>query len=54
MDEVQFFKIESLEKFQINNLFTGEVHKNLGALTDTAFFDPINPVCKLKKNINCL
>ena len=51
MDEVQFFKIKSPEKFQINNLFTREVHKNLGALTNTAFFYPINTVCKFKKNI---
>ena len=54
MDAVQFFKIKSPEKFQINNLFTREVHKNFGALTETAFFDPINTVCKLKKNINSL
>lgn len=25
-----------------HDLFTREVHKNLGALTETAFFDPIN------------
>ena len=26
--------------------------KNLGALTNTAFFYPINTVCKFKKNIH--
>ena len=49
MDAVQFFKIKSPEKFQINNLFTREVHKNLGALTETAFLIPSTQSVNLRK-----